>query len=152
MMLVENVHLRLVFSSWTIYGTKWCAPTTQFSYREGLGICDARLCLSITLQSALDSGQEAGIVQIDFNAAFDRVNRQGILYKLCSVGIRDSVFSTLTQFRSNQLQHVIVNGCWRKLVNVLSGVPQGSVLGLLFVVENTNPQVLGITLVHWGQH
>ena len=33
--------------------------TTQFSYRNGLDTCDALLCLSHTLQSALDSGLEA---------------------------------------------------------------------------------------------
>ena len=66
-------------------------PTTQFAYRKGLGTCDALLCLSHTLQSALESGQEARIVQIDFSAASDRVNHQGILYKLCSVGYRSCV-------------------------------------------------------------
>ena len=40
-----------------------------------------RFRVSHTLQSALESGQEARIVQIDFTAAFDRVNRQGILYE-----------------------------------------------------------------------
>ena len=60
--------------------------TTQFAYRKGLGTCDARLYVSHTLPCALKSGQEARIVQIDFSAAFDRVNHQGILYKLCSVG------------------------------------------------------------------
>ena len=30
-------------------------PTTQFDYRKGLGTCDARLCGSHTLQSALES-------------------------------------------------------------------------------------------------
>ena len=59
--------------------------TTQFAYRKGLGTCDALLCVSHTLQSALESGQEARIVQIDFSAAFDRVNHLGILYKLYSV-------------------------------------------------------------------
>ena len=54
--------------------------------------------MSLTLQSALKSGQEARIVLIDFNAAFDRVNPLGILYKLCSVGIGGSVLSMLTQF------------------------------------------------------
>ena len=44
--------------------------------------------LILQLQSALESGQEARIVQINFSAAFDRVSHQGILYKLCSVGIR----------------------------------------------------------------
>ena len=45
------------------------------------------MCVSHTLQSELESWQEARIVQIDFSAAFDRVNQLGILYKLCSVGI-----------------------------------------------------------------
>ena len=57
--------------------------------------------MSHTLQSALESGQEDKIVQIDFSVAFDRVNRQGILNKLCTVGIGDSVLSVLTQFLSN---------------------------------------------------
>ena len=47
--------------------------TTQFAYRKFLGTCDALLCVSHTLQSALESGVEARIVQIDFSAAFDRV-------------------------------------------------------------------------------
>ena len=79
--------------------------------------------LSLTLQSALESGLEAGIVQIDFSASFDRVNHLGILYKLCSVGIGGSVLSILIQFLSNRSQHVMVDGCRSKLVNVLSGMP-----------------------------
>ena len=86
-------------------------PTTQFVYRKGLGTCDALLCLSHRLQRALESGQEARIVQIDFSAAFDRVNHLGILYKLCSVGVAGSVLSILTQFLSNRYQQVMVDGC-----------------------------------------
>ena len=85
--------------------------------------------------SAYESGQEARILQIDFNAAFDRVNNQGIPYKLCSVGIGGSVLSILTPFLSNRAQHVMVDGCRSKLVNVVSGVPQGSIVGqLLFLL------------------
>ena len=98
-------------------------PTTQFAYRKGLGNSDALLYVCNTLKSALESGQEARIVQIDFSAAFDSPNNQGILYKLCSVGIGGSVLYTLTQFLSNRSQHVIVDGCLSKLVNVVSGVP-----------------------------
>ena len=82
-------------------------PTTQLAYRKGQGTCDTLLCVSHTLQSALESGQEARIVQIDFSAAVDRVTNLGILYKLCSVGIGGSVLSILTQFLSNLLQQVI---------------------------------------------
>ena len=107
--------------------------TTRFADQKGLGTSDALLCVSHTLQSALESGQEARIVQIDFSAAFDRVNHQGILYRFSFVGIGGSVLSVLTQFLSNRSQFILVDGCRSKLVNVVSGVPQGSVMGpLLF--------------------
>ena len=80
-------------------------------------------CVSHTLQSALERGQEARIVQIDFSAAFDWVNHHGILYKLCSVGIGGTVLSVLTQFLSNRSQYVLVDGCRCKLGNVVPGVP-----------------------------
>ena len=53
--------------------------TTQFADRKGLGTCDALLCMSHTLQSAVESGQKARMVQIDFRAAFDRVKHERIL-------------------------------------------------------------------------
>ena len=113
--------------------------TTQFAYRKGLGTCDALLCVAHTLQSAFEMGQEATIVQIDFSAAFDRINHQGIVFKLYSVGVGISVLSVLTQFLSNRSQYVVVDGCCSKRVKVVSGVPQGSVfrpqLFLLYTAE-----------------
>ena len=84
-------------------------PTTQFAYQKGLGTCDVLLYVSHTLQSALESGQEARIAKIDFSAAFDRANHQGILYRLSSVGIGSSVLSVLTQLLSNRSQYVLVD-------------------------------------------
>ena len=111
----------------------------QFAYRKDLGTCDALLCVAHTLQNALEMGQEARIVQINFSAAFDRVNHQGILFKLCSAGVGGSVLSVLTQFLSNRSQYVMVDACHSKLVKVVSGVCQGSVLGpqlfLLYTAE-----------------
>ena len=74
-------------------------------------------------------------MQIDFSAAFDRINHLSIVYKLCSLGIGGSVLSILTQFLSNRSQQVMVDGCQSKLVNVVSGVPQSSVFcPLLFLL------------------
>ena len=104
-------------------------PTTQFSCRKGLGTCGTLLCVSNTLQSSLESGQEARIVQINFSTASDRVdqdgvNHQGILYKLCSVSIGCSVLSMLTQFLSN-LSHrrsKLVTRCTRNAGGKCFGV------------------------------
>ena len=119
--LLVSVCLRFMESSGVLL-------TTQFACRKGLCTCNALLCVSHRLQSALESGQEDRIVQIDFSAALDGVNHFGILYKLCSVCIGGSVPSILTQFLSNRSQHVMVDGYQSKLVNVVSGVMQGSVL------------------------
>ena len=129
-----------MFDAWRLFvlDDLWnamvCFHLPSLLIGKGLGTCDALLYVSHTLQNALESGQEAMIVQIDFNAAFDTVNHQGILHRLCSVGIRGSVLSILTQFLSNRSQHVMVDGCRSKLADV-SGVPPSSVLGpLLFLL------------------
>ena len=45
------------------------------------------------------------------------------------------MLSVLTQFLFNRSQYVVVDGCRSILVNVVSGVSQGSVLGpLLFLL------------------
>ena len=50
------------------------------------------------------------------------------------------MLSVLTQFLSNRSPFVLVDGCRSKLVNVVSGVPQGSVLGpLLFLLYTSEP-------------
>ena len=74
-------------------GRSGVLATTQIAYPKCLGTCDALLCESHTLQSALESRQEVRIVQIDCSAAFDRVNHLGILYNAVFIG---SVLSILT--------------------------------------------------------
>ena len=65
--------------------------------------------------------QETRIVQIDSSAAFDGVNHLGILFKLCSV------LSVLIQFlKCSRSQFAVVDSCWNKLVNMVSGVNRGS--------------------------
>ena len=60
------------------------------------------------------------------------VNHLGILNKLCSLGIGDSVLlSILSQFLLNQSQHFMVDGCRSKLVNLLTEVTQCSALSPL---------------------
>ena len=54
------------------------------------------------------------------------------------MGIGGSVLSILTPFLSNRSQHVIVDGCRSKLVDVVSGLQQGNVWGLLLFLLHTS--------------
>ena len=67
------------------------------------------------------------------------------------MGIRGSVLSIFTQLLSNRPQHVMVDGCRSKLVNVVSGVSQGSVFGPLLFLLNTSElfSVLKIKLISY---
>ena len=88
------------------------------------------------MQSALKSGQEARIVQIDFSAVFNRVNSHGIQYKLCSEGVGGSVLSIYIDTVFIKSTTARYGGRSRsKLDNIVSGLPKGSALGsLLFLL------------------
>ena len=68
------------------------------------------------------------------------------------MGIGGSVLSMLTHFLSNRSQQVMVDGCRSKLINVVSGVPQGSVLGpLLFLLYTSELfSILEIKLIGYA--
>ena len=92
---------------------------------------DALLTINDICQRALDAGHEVRLISIDFSAAFDRVNHAGIVYKLQEVGIGGGILSVLQEYLTNRSQTVLVDGQSSRRVDVVSGVPQGSVLGPL---------------------
>ena len=74
-------------------------------------------------------------MQIDFSASFDRIRHQEFSVSSVLGDLMFKVLSVLTQFLSKRSQNFTVDGWRSKLVNVVSGAPQGSVLGpLLFVL------------------
>ena len=52
-----------------------------------------------------------------------------LLTKLSSYGLSGDLFGWINSFLSNRTQAVRIDGFISKILNILSGVPQGSVLG-----------------------
>jgi ribonucleases P/MRP protein subunit RPP40 len=83
----------------------------------------------------LDQGHGLDIIYLDYRKAFDSVPHKRLLAKLRSYGISGKLLDWIENFLTDRTMRVGVRGALSRLVNVLSGVPQGSVLGpLLFLL------------------
>jgi ribonucleases P/MRP protein subunit RPP40 len=84
---------------------------------------------------ALNNRKQVDVVYIDFCKAFDSVVHKKLIHKLESLGIRGKLLLWIEAFLSNRTQAVKIAKAVSRSVDVISGVPQGSVLGpLLFLV------------------
>ena len=99
-----------------------------YSYRKGLRTCDALLDIVCAGQLELDRGGELALIQIDFSAAFDRVNHGGLVFKLWEAGVGGLILKVFQNFLSSCTQRVKVDGVCSSSIDIVFGVPQGIVV------------------------
>jgi len=79
--------------------------------------------------------QQVDAIYLDFAKAFDSIVHEKLLFKLQCYGINGLTLLWIKSFLANRTQRVRVGASLSRPINVISGVPQGSVLGpLLFLV------------------
>jgi len=105
------------------------------------GFVKGKSCLSNLLETMdsvmelIEEGIPVDILYFDFKKAFDRVPHNRLILKLQGLGIDGKVLDIIKDFLVGRTFRVSVQGEFSTLKDILSGIPQGSVLGpLLFIL------------------
>ena len=77
----------------------------------------------------LDQAMSVDVVYLDFMKAFDKVSHEHLIHKLQHLGIHHSILNWIEDFVNDRSQMVKYNICVSSSVEVVIGVPQGSVVG-----------------------
>ena len=103
----------------------------QHGFRKSRS-CETQLITPVNdIAKSPNDGGQLDAALLDFSKAFDKINHRKLCLKLEHYGIRGELLNWIKNYLSNRTQKVIVEGKISDSITVISGVPQGTVLGPL---------------------
>ena len=108
---------------------------SQYGFRKKHSTLHPLIHFINSVSSALDKKSHVIAIFCDLRKAFDCVDHQILINKLKKIGVRGNELLWFKSYLDNRKQAVNISGSNSQLLNILIGVPQGSILGpLLFLI------------------
>ena len=103
----------------------------QYGFRKGFSTQQCLLVLLEKWMRSIDRGKVFGALLTDLSKAFDCLNRDFLIAKLNAYGFSLPALRLIHDFLSNRKPRIKVNNSYSTWMEIVFGVPQGSILGLL---------------------
>ena len=131
--VVSKIFERIMQKQIKIYVEKHLSPFLC-GYRKGYNTQYALIAMIEKWKEYLDKkGGIAGAIMMDLSKAFDTINHELLIAKLEAYGFDNGSLAILLSYLSDRRQRTKINTSFSTWSEILSGVPQGSILGpLLF--------------------
>ena len=129
---VSKIFERNMLEQISIYIDKYLSPYLC-GFRKGYSTQHSLIVMLEKWRKALDNGKLAGALLTDLSKAFDCINHDLLIAKLHVYGFDHGSLTYIYSYLTGRLQRTKINNSFSTWADIMSGVPQGSILGpLLF--------------------
>ena len=126
--IISKIFERVLFEQTEKFSKKILSPKLC-GFRKGHSIQHALLNLLKNWQKTFDKSGVIGTVLMDLSKAYNCLSHDLLIAKLAAYSSEDSATSLISDYLSKRYQRVKIGSVFSSYLEILRGVPEGSILG-----------------------